>query len=109
MLACRVAVMPPGFGWPDKSEAWALAPLPVPPSPLDQPGDLVAKRDVHFFNAIARGVNQPFVFDDWHLDRGDRSYMVVIRPELGHMTLEQVGDRLELFAREVMPVLHDLP
>src|SRR2546430_8092934 len=26
----------------------------VPPSPLDQPGDLVAKRDVHFFNAIAR-------------------------------------------------------
>ena len=50
-----VAVTPPGFGWPDKSEAWVLAPLPVPPSPLDQPGDLLSQRDLRFFNARAGG------------------------------------------------------
>jgi alkanesulfonate monooxygenase SsuD/methylene tetrahydromethanopterin reductase-like flavin-dependent oxidoreductase (luciferase family) len=32
--------------------------------------------------------------------------VLVIRPEIGRMTLEQVGDSLELFAREVLPVLH---
>ncbi len=32
--------------------------------------------------------------------------VLVIRPEIGRMSLEQVGDSLELFAREVLPVLH---
>jgi alkanesulfonate monooxygenase SsuD/methylene tetrahydromethanopterin reductase-like flavin-dependent oxidoreductase (luciferase family) len=32
--------------------------------------------------------------------------VLVIRPELGRLTLDQVGDSLELFAREVLPVLH---
>jgi alkanesulfonate monooxygenase SsuD/methylene tetrahydromethanopterin reductase-like flavin-dependent oxidoreductase (luciferase family) len=31
--------------------------------------------------------------------------VLVIRPEIGRMTLDQVGDSLELFAREVLPVL----
>ncbi len=32
--------------------------------------------------------------------------VLVIRPEIGRMTIDQVGDSLELFAREVLPVLH---
>ena len=35
-----------------------------------------------FFNAVARGLKQAFVFDTWHLERGDKSYMVVLRPDL---------------------------
>lgn len=35
-----------------------------------------------FFNSVARGVNQPMVCDNWHLERGDNSYMVVVRPDL---------------------------
>lgn len=31
--------------------------------------------------------------------------VVIIRPELGDMSLQEVGDGLELFAREVLPVL----
>src|SRR5581483_12183899 len=35
-----------------------------------------------FFNALARGVRQPFVLDIWHLERGDRSLMIAQRPDL---------------------------
>jgi hypothetical protein len=49
-----VAVMPPGFEWPGDAEGWMLSPLPVPPSPLDPPGELLAQRDLRYFNAIAR-------------------------------------------------------
>ena len=34
--------------------------------------------------------------------------VLVIRPEVGFMSLEEVGDGLELFAREVLPVVRDL-
>ncbi len=33
--------------------------------------------------------------------------VLIIRPELGDMSLQAVGDGLELFAREVLPVLRD--
>lgn len=33
--------------------------------------------------------------------------VLIIRPEMGHMSLEQVADRLELFAREVLPVVQE--
>lgn len=35
-----------------------------------------------FFNALARGVRQPFVLDIWHLERGDQSLMIALRPDL---------------------------
>ena len=34
--------------------------------------------------------------------------VLVIRPEVGFMSLEEVGDGLELFAREVLPVVREL-
>jgi alkanesulfonate monooxygenase SsuD/methylene tetrahydromethanopterin reductase-like flavin-dependent oxidoreductase (luciferase family) len=34
--------------------------------------------------------------------------VLVIRPEIGTMTLEEVGDGLELFAREVLPTIRKL-
>ncbi|MEA2640371.1 MAG: hypothetical protein QOF51_1765 [Chloroflexota bacterium] len=34
--------------------------------------------------------------------------VLVIRPEIGAMSLDEVGDGLELFAREVLPTLHAL-
>jgi NitT/TauT family transport system substrate-binding protein len=37
---------------------------------------------VTFFNAVARGLRQPFTLDIWHLERGDKSAMVVLRPDL---------------------------
>jgi predicted permease len=61
------AVMPPGFVWPEGTEAWTLSPLPVPPSPVDRPGDLLAQRDVRFFGAVARlrpGVSLSQASDD---------------------------------------------
>jgi NitT/TauT family transport system substrate-binding protein len=36
------------------------------------------------FNAIARGVYQPWVFDTWHLEKDDHSYMVAVRPDLAN-------------------------
>jgi NitT/TauT family transport system substrate-binding protein len=44
-----------------------------------------------FFNAIARGLRQPFVLDNWHLEPDDHSYMVVIRPDLVD-TIKQIAD-----------------
>jgi NitT/TauT family transport system substrate-binding protein len=35
-----------------------------------------------FYNALARGLWQPFVLDIWHLERGDQSFMVIVRPDL---------------------------
>jgi predicted permease len=49
-----VAVMPAGFNWPTGTEAWALSPLPVPPSPIQAPGDLLEQRELRYFNAVAR-------------------------------------------------------
>ncbi len=34
--------------------------------------------------------------------------VLVIRPEMGNMTLQEAGDGMELFAREVLPALKDL-
>jgi ABC-type nitrate/sulfonate/bicarbonate transport system substrate-binding protein len=44
-----------------------------------------------FFNALARGLRQPFVLDIWHLDRGDQSWMVAVRPDLADQ-IKQVSD-----------------
>jgi NitT/TauT family transport system substrate-binding protein len=46
---------------------------------------------VTFFNAVARGLRQPFTLDIWHLERGDKSAMVVLRPDLAE-EIKQVGD-----------------
>jgi NitT/TauT family transport system substrate-binding protein len=35
-----------------------------------------------FFNSVERGFTQPLVFDNWHLERGDKSYQIVVRPDL---------------------------
>jgi hypothetical protein len=34
--------------------------------------------------------------------------VLVIRPEMGNMTLQEAGDGMELFAREVLPALRSL-
>jgi hypothetical protein len=34
--------------------------------------------------------------------------VLVIRPEMGNMSLQEAGDGMELFAREVLPVVRDL-
>ncbi len=44
-----------------------------------------------FFNALARGLRLPFVLDIWHLERGDQSWMVVVRPDLVD-EIKQVSD-----------------
>ena len=49
-----VGVMPPSFSFPEGSKAWVLSAKPVPPPPIDVPGDLVSDRDVHYFQAVAR-------------------------------------------------------
>ena len=50
-----VAVMPKAFDWPEGSGLWLLARKAVPPSPLDiKDDDLVASRDSHYFEAVAR-------------------------------------------------------
>jgi len=33
--------------------------------------------------------------------------VLIIRPEMGHMSLDEVADRLDLFAREVLPAIRD--
>ncbi len=50
-----VGVMPARFAWPSsRTQAWTLAPGPVPSPPLDVSGDLLANRDVHYFQVVAR-------------------------------------------------------
>ena len=49
-----VGVMPASFNFPEGSKAWVLSPKPVPPPPIDVPGDLVSDRNVHYFQAVAR-------------------------------------------------------
>jgi NitT/TauT family transport system substrate-binding protein len=46
---------------------------------------------VTFFNAVDRGLRQPFTLDIWHLEPGDRSSMVVLRPDLVD-EIKQVAD-----------------
>lgn len=46
---------------------------------------------VTFFNAVARGLRQPFTLDIWHLERNDNSAMVVVRPDLVDQ-IKQVSD-----------------
>ncbi len=52
--ATVVGVMPPSFRFPGDALAWLLSAEPVPPPPLDVEGDLLADRQVHYFEAIAR-------------------------------------------------------
>jgi NitT/TauT family transport system substrate-binding protein len=44
-----------------------------------------------FFNTIARGLHQPFVCDNNHLEPGNRGYMVVLRPDLAG-TITRITD-----------------
>ncbi len=53
-----VGIMPESFNYPAGSRVWVLAPRPVPPPPIDVPGELLASRDVHFFQAIGRLKNE---------------------------------------------------
>jgi len=34
--------------------------------------------------------------------------VLVIRPEMGNMSLQEASDGMELFAREVLPAIRDL-
>jgi putative ABC transport system permease protein len=47
------AVMPEGFAWPQSAKMWLLAPLPVPPAPIELK-DPETNRDVQYFQGIAR-------------------------------------------------------
>lgn len=38
-----------------------------------------------FFNALARGIRQPFVMDNWHLEKGHPSNVIVVRPDLANV------------------------
>jgi len=49
-----VGVMPPSFHLRGDAEAWILAPGPVPTPPLSVEGDLLANRQVHYFEAVGR-------------------------------------------------------
>jgi putative ABC transport system permease protein len=49
-----VGVMPVSFNYPEGSKAWILSAKPVPPPPIDVPGDLLSDRNVHYFQAVAR-------------------------------------------------------
>jgi putative ABC transport system permease protein len=49
-----VGVMPEGFDYPLGVKAWVLSPKPVPPPPIDIPGDLLETRGVHYFQAVGR-------------------------------------------------------
>jgi NitT/TauT family transport system substrate-binding protein len=44
-----------------------------------------------FFNMLARGVRQPFVSDQVHLERDDRYFMFVLRPDLAN-TIRSIPD-----------------
>ena len=49
-----VGVMPPAFQLPGDAEAWTMASGPVPTPPLSVEGELLANREVHYFNAVGR-------------------------------------------------------
>jgi putative ABC transport system permease protein len=46
--------MPGSFRFPRSAQAWTLAARDVPSPPLTVEGDLLADRQVHYFNAVAR-------------------------------------------------------
>ena len=54
--ACTVvAIMPPGFAWPEGTDLWLLAQKAVPVSPLEvKEADPLTNRDSHYFEAVAR-------------------------------------------------------
>lgn len=49
-----VGIMPDSFAYPASALVWVLSSKPVPPSPLDVPGDPLEAREVRYFNAVAR-------------------------------------------------------
>jgi putative ABC transport system permease protein len=49
-----VGVMPPSFQFTTDAELWALSPQAVPPAPIAIDGDLLAAREVSYFDAVAR-------------------------------------------------------
>ena len=52
---CTVlGVMPASFQFPGDAAIWLMSSMPVPPAPLDVEGDLLADRQVHYFEAVAR-------------------------------------------------------
>jgi putative ABC transport system permease protein len=49
-----LGVMPDGFNYPLGAKAWVLSPKPVPPAPIDIPGELLETRGMHYFQAVGR-------------------------------------------------------
>jgi putative ABC transport system permease protein len=49
-----IGVMPEGFVHPADVDFWVLAPNDVPTSPIPIEGDLIANREVQYFQAVAR-------------------------------------------------------
>ncbi len=49
-----IGVMPDGFVHPADVDFWVLAPNDVPTSPIPLEGDIVANREVQYFQAVAR-------------------------------------------------------
>ncbi|MEZ5416507.1 MAG: ABC transporter permease [Vicinamibacterales bacterium] len=52
--ATVVGVMPPAFAFPDDTRLWRLASRSVPTPPLAVDGDLLAVRDLGYFDVVAR-------------------------------------------------------
>jgi putative ABC transport system permease protein len=49
-----IGVMPKAFGHPSRADLWLLARREVPSVPIQIEGDLLAQRDVQYFNAVGR-------------------------------------------------------
>jgi putative ABC transport system permease protein len=99
-------VMPPSFNFPGGVKIWLLSPKPVPTPPIDVPGDLLADRNVGYFQAIARvrpGVSAAALTEDLPLVASsitERSAGGAPRPGLTAVPLRDslVGDvRAALF------------
>jgi predicted permease len=49
-----VGIMPQSFDYPEGTDVWLLSPRPVPPAPIDIPGDPLESREVVYFLAVGR-------------------------------------------------------
>jgi len=47
-------VMPRQFDYPGRRDAWVMSDMPVPPCPVEVEGNLLERRDIQYFQAIAR-------------------------------------------------------
>jgi putative ABC transport system permease protein len=47
-------VMPSQFDYPGRREAWVMSDMPVPPCPVEVEGNLLERRDIQYFQVVAR-------------------------------------------------------